>query len=351
MTEVEPIRLENLENPGNLMQSRFWGLAKQAMGRQPLSFSIHWNGREDSLLLFLLPLGEKHSIAYIPWAPTFFVAEGERGIFLEELSRALNSELPEGCICIRYDLPWRSPYSNENRLPADYIRELRMNFGTKDRKLRKAPTDIQPVDTRILDLLKDRDSLFSEMKPKTRYNIRLSKRKGILVKDASFDRLPEWYELYLETAERNGIFRHDYRNFERLLRTKKKNDLPNTGLHLLIAEKDGLPLAGMILAVHGNTATYLYGASSSIKRNLMPTYLLQWEAINMARHEHCTWYDLFGIPPNGDAAHPMHGLYRFKVGFGGETFHRQGCWDYPLNLEFYSSLAGEEAAGPGYHLR
>jgi len=349
VTEVRRIGLESLENPGNLMQSRFWGLAKKATGRTPCSFKVYRKDRQDNLLLFLQAVGVKHSFAYAPWAPSFFVEEGERGTFLEELSHALKGELPRNCICIRYDLPWSSPYSREDRLPPDHIRELRMNFGTRDRNLRKAPTDIQPVDTRIIDLTKDGDRLLAEMKPKTRYNIRLSRRRGIRVKDAPFHRLPEWYRMYLETAERNGIYRHGYGNFEGLLRTKNEYNLPNTDVHLLIAEKDGVPLAGMILAIHGDTATYLYGASGSGKRNLMPTYQLQWEAIRIARQERCKWYDLFGIPPNGDVAHPMHGLYRFKVGFGGVTFHRQGCWDYPLDAVRYHRFSGEEAAAPGYH--
>jgi lipid II:glycine glycyltransferase (peptidoglycan interpeptide bridge formation enzyme) len=43
----------------------------------------------------------------------------------------------------------------------------------------------------------------------------------------------------------------------------------------------------------------------------------------------CREYDLFGIPPRDDPAHPMAGLYRFKTNFGGAVIHRCGSWDYP----------------------
>jgi lipid II:glycine glycyltransferase (peptidoglycan interpeptide bridge formation enzyme) len=61
----------------------------------------------------------------------------------------------------------------------------------------------------------------------------------------------------------------------------------------------------------------------------MAPYALQWQAIQDARAAGCTEYDLYGIPPREDPAHPMAGLYRFKTGFGGRIIHRSGSWDYP----------------------
>jgi lipid II:glycine glycyltransferase (peptidoglycan interpeptide bridge formation enzyme) len=72
---------------------------------------------------------------------------------------------------------------------------------------------------------------------------------------------------------------------------------------------------------------YLYGASSNEHRNLMAPYALQWAALRDSRDRGAVEYDLFGIPPTDDPAHPMHGLYRFKTGFGGDRIHRHGAWD------------------------
>jgi lipid II:glycine glycyltransferase (peptidoglycan interpeptide bridge formation enzyme) len=80
----------------------------------------------------------------------------------------------------------------------------------------------------------------------------------------------------------------------------------------------------------------------------MATYALQWHAMQLARAEGCGTYDLFGIPPSGDASHPLHGLYRFKTGFGGRVLHRRGCWDYPLQPE-YRGCRGAELGAPGFH--
>jgi len=44
----------------------------------------------------------------------------------------------------------------------------------------------------------------------------------------------------------------------------------------------------------------------------------------------CAHYDLVGIPGRPDPSDSLWGLYRFKVGFGGELLRTVGAWDYPL---------------------
>lgn len=118
---------------------------------------------------------------------------------------------------------------------------------------------------------------------------------------------------------------------------------------LLIAYYDNIPLAAMFLVLSSHRATYLYGASSSSHRNLMPTYALQWRAIQMALEHNCLEYDMFGITPNADASHPMYGLYKFKHGFGGEIYHQLGCWDYPFEEDKYQYFTAKEMSMAGYY--
>ena len=105
----------------------------------------------------------------------------------------------------------------------------------------------------------------------------------------------------------------------------------------------------MFLVLSAHRATYLYGASSSSMRNLMPTYALQWKAMLIAKKCDCTEYDMFGVSPNPDPSHPMYGLYRFKQGFGGEIFHQLGCWDYPIDDEKYNYFVAKEMGMQGYY--
>ena len=49
-------------------------------------------------------------------------------------------------------------------------------------------------------------TILDRMKPKTRYNIRLARRKGVNVRAVGIEGLDVWYELYMETALRNGLY-------------------------------------------------------------------------------------------------------------------------------------------------
>ena len=111
--------------------------------------------------------------------------------------------------------------------------------------------------------------------------------------------------------------------------------MASSSLILYTAEHENDVLAAIIVLYRGKHATYLYGASSNNKRNLMAPYALQWRVMQDAKIYGCTQYDLFGIPPDENPDHPMAGLYRFKTGFGGKIIHRPGSWDYPYKPLLY----------------
>ena len=259
-------------------------------------------------------------MAYVPHP--FQDIETERHGLLGEAAQQLPGYLPPRTLCMRFDLAWEMPVKlKEWGIPS----------------ARKAPMDIQPPSTVILPLEAEEEAILQAMKRKTRYNIRLAGRKGVTtgVEPDSF--LEEWYELYRETAERDKIAIHSYEYYRTLMETA--NSSAGGGIrpkiHLISARHEGDLLAGIIVGIYGRKATYMYGASSNYKRNLMASYAVQWEAIRLAKRSGCTVYDLFGIPPADDPNHPMHGLYRFKTGFGGHILHRPGTYDLPISTPGY----------------
>ncbi len=371
---IRPKSLKHISSGPVLQQTFYWAKVKENQGFLALAFDLSITGIEynnsekkrksevisEDILVIIREIGAEISMAYIPYGPAFDPGEEKRGMFLEELSESLLRFLPSGCIFIRYDLLWKSVWiEDENRYnekgkwmgpPKPVIRELRMNFDTINKNLRKSSTDLLPSHTLFLDLKKDDEKLLKQMKSKTRYNIRLALRKGIKVHELFAGDLDIWYDLYKQTASRNGIVLHDPGYFNTVLRTKIPDSQSVTSTRLLVAEADGIPLAAMFLAVSGNRATYLYGASASSHREMMGTYALQWKAISKAREADCTEYDFFGISGTPDPAHPMYGLYRFKTGFGGYKYHRQGCWDYPFDTKEYEIYRSVEMSSQGYHL-
>lgn len=354
-----------------VQQTAFWSQVKAYQGLIPKAFDykvkkqeIYTQSEEYSyidadFLLLERPLDSECCLAYVPYGPEIEPSSEHQGSFLEELSEILRSYLPQNCIAIRYDLNWQSHWCSEEYFdesgiwtgpPDKKYQEFQMNYGTENWNLRKSNSDILPSTTIYLDISQSEEDLLNAMKPKTRYNIRLSERKGVRVVRAGLDKIDIWYQIYKETAMRNGLYVNDIEYFISVLTTRADDTSSPAHVELLLAEAEGEFLAAMFLVISDLRGTYLYGASSSHKRNYMPTYALQWEAVKIAREFGCTEYDMFGVSPGPDRSHPMYGLYQFKTGFGGELYHHLGCWDYILNEDKYRYLQISEMNAQGYYL-
>jgi peptidoglycan pentaglycine glycine transferase (the first glycine) len=190
---------------------------------------------------------------------------------------------------------------------------------------------IQFANTVVLDLSASEDEILARMKPKTRYNIRLAERKGVIVRQGSANDLELLYHLYAETAVRDGFVIRTMDYYHTLW-----NTFLNAGkAYILIAEADEQPIAALILFKFQRRAWFLYGMSREIHREKMPNYLLQWEAIHRSKQAGCQIYDLWGAPYQFDENDPLWGVYRFKEGLGGQVVRHIGAWDLPVRRTGY----------------
>ena len=179
-------------------------------------------------------------------------------------------------------------------------------------------------------LLKGRtqEDIFQAFCSKTRYNIGLSLRKGVTVREYSgADRIPEFimenfYSLMQTTGDRDHFYIRGFDYFKGLM-----NALQNDA-KIYLAYLHGQPIAGTIEVFCGNKAWYLYGASANEHRNVMPNYLLQWIMIQEAIERGCDLYDFRGVPGNVSEEDPLYGLYRFKKGFSGVYTKFTGLFTY-----------------------
>lgn len=338
------------------LQSRFWAEFKKGQGWTYRQYEVHATGTRSFLLTVLLrqlpPFG---FLAYIPMGPSILITNDvcspalaeKRKLFLANLAEKLVPLLPSNVFLIRFDPPWECAMRSEN--PQAFSRQdfpfIHCTSGKTPCSLRKAASDIQPPDTVLLDLQQPIDVLLSNCKPKWRYNIRLAEKKGVAVRCFSGNQaeevLPIFYQLYRETAARDGIAIHTEAYYRSLcqLAADTASSVDRILISIYIAYFEEKPLAAIITLFSPSGAVYLYGASSNERRNLMPAYLLQWQAIQDAQKYGCPSYDFYGIPPTDDPQHPMYGLYRFKTGFGGAIIHRVGTLDIPVRgfrYAFYS---------------
>jgi hypothetical protein len=79
-----------------------------------------------------------------------------------------------------------------------------------------------------------------------------------------------------------------------------------------LADNEGIPVAGHVASILGDSCVYLLGATNDDGRKLNAAYLLQWEVIKQAKAMGCRWYDLGGIDSEKNP-----GVYRFKQRMGG----------------------------------
>ncbi len=341
-----------------VQQTAFWGRVHRRLGFGVEAFDVRLGAASETspasgdLLVMRLPLTDDVEGAYVPFGPELAPDPGAVGTFLERLSRELRPVLGPRCAFIRWDLPWTSLYAREpdhftgdgewRGPPEPRVRELRMNFGTEDRNLHKAPRDLLPPDTVLVELGGSEEEILARMHPKTRYNVRLAERRGVVVSTATLVELPAWYALYLETASRNHLEPLPLAHFTAMLTEQAVGSASPVQARLLMARYRGELLAGALIALAPSRATYLYGASSRTRRDVMAPHALQWAAIRLARAHGCASYDLFGVAPRTDANHALAGVHRFKMGFGGRVVHREGCWDFAYDETTYAAIRRRE---------
>ena len=198
---------------------------------------------------------------------------------------------------------------------------------------------IQFRNTVQVDLSGSEEELLSRMKQKTRYNVRLANKKGVVARVGIFDDLSLLYKMYAETSVRDGfVIRNEgyYRSVWTSFMNSSEGD-HRPFAEPLIAEVDGEPVAAIIVFYFAGCAYYIYGMSFETHRERMPNYLLQWEAMRRAKARGCSIYDLWGAPDTFNERDPMWGVFRFKEGLGGKVIRTVGAWDYPASLIWYKT--------------
>ena len=360
----------------SLLQSALWGALKSTVGWEDRYLMVSHPHYPSFPLLTLtkrLPLGT--SLVYIAHAPPVpdTISPDRYPMLLSSLSAAVAAQLgrtprrgnrspqrhlgrtPRRGSQPPFMIRWDPPFIGDARaaLPATRRRSSRgdRNAPTgRAVRLIPAPHSVQPRHTIIIDLRPDAEHILAHMKAKTRYNIHLAERKEVTVNIAiaappTADgttpitaELRRWYAVYRQTCARNRIGQRPLQYFQTLFRLSGAES-SDVRVELLCAEHAEVLLGGIIVAYHNGTATYLFGASASIMRNLMANHLLQWQAILRAKQRGCSRYDLFGVAPAAHG-HYLSGLYRFKTGFGGRLIERWGSVDHilaPIRARLYRS--------------
>jgi len=281
-----------LSQPGQagiFLQSFEWGEFQKAVGRNVYRFVNSSQSTVHSFAQVIelsLPMGKKYW--FIP-----------RGVMIDGLEKEAREH---GALFVRFEpLHGTPPHGAVNTKP------------------------ISPPQTLLVDLTKSEDEILAGMHEKTRYNVRLGLRKGVVVREGTFG---EFWKMMEETAKRDKFHTYPRGYYEKMLTI---NGAMRTKLWTVYAGT--IPLAAAIVGYFGDTATYLHGASSHEHRALKGPHALQWQIMQDAKKSGYRVYDVWGVSTRGGN---WAGITRFKMGFGGDVVTYPGTFDLPLSKFWYT---------------
>jgi peptidoglycan pentaglycine glycine transferase (the first glycine) len=334
---AQPLRICSLEysdrpawdrltqgSAGCFMQSWAWSEFKEREGYQVFRYGLMRSGvgeREDLVggcFILLYPSPSPAKLLLAPGGPilpaNLSTAERTCGwaLLLAEATAIARST---GAITLRVEPNWSLSQSPLALLPPGFVR---------------SPLDILPSETWVVDLTLSEADRLAQMKPKGRYNLRVSQRHGVGTGFVAEDwAIPRFYDLFASTVERQGFLGEPYRFFVNLCQTLFAAGMAEIGW----AEWEGDWLSVILVIYWGDRATYLYGGRSGDHSERMGNYALHWAAMERAKARGCRLYDFYGY--SADPNHNYAKFSQFKRQFGGQVVRTIGAQDYI----FYDQLA------------
>jgi len=237
---------------------------------------------------------------------------------------------------------------------------------------------------------KTSEEILKNMKPNTRNIIRKTKRSGLKIKILSYDELPIFEKIIVETGQRKGFpvrninyFKQMYEIFsprneikfmlvyldvieyisilnnEKIILQEKISKLSSSvcndkkreeykkGILNIdkkiteaknLKEENGneiLLAASMFLLIQPEII-YLWSGNVEKYLKFNGQYLLQWEMIQLAVKEGYKRYNFYGIGNTFDKKDPYYGVYEFKKGFNGHVEQLIGEFVLPVDKIFYN---------------
>lgn len=257
---------------GNITQSWEWGLFHQHLGWKP--FRLLSDGGRGAVQLLVMDLPGRGSVAYCPYGPL----------------AAHASDLPEIML---------ATVRSARKLGA-YLLKIEPGWSIKvDEEIfesgKHAPVNRELPDSTLIASIPRNPEVHLQSLPKdTRRRIREAHSKKFdiaVLSSASLDivtELDDFLDLLEDRFRRQGLTVAPRNAYRWLVR-----DLP---AHLLVARCEGVLVAGAIVATFGDTGYCFYEAANAEEGSSCAPYLVQWEAMDVARQAGCSHYDMWGIP-------------------------------------------------------
>jgi hypothetical protein len=245
-----------------------------------------------------LPLG-LGSVAIGKWAPMFRNARrSDRMAAYESMIATLIADYAQGRNMMLALLPRALPDRRDDEFNS--LRQRGFIVGT----------NVPFPERYIVDLSFAEDEHRRRLNGKWRYHLNHADKAGLTFEVAGPDALPAFAALYNAMSHRKKF--PDYSAYETV---PSLVAMPDASLRprLFFVRHDGKIIAGALIFSAGDTAIYLYGATSDEALPLRAGYFMHWQIVCWLKaHTRARWYDLGG-------SDGFHGLHQFKKGMVGKA--------------------------------
>lgn len=291
---------------GHHVQTSLWAHVKAVSGWEAVRIQVTDAGQlVGGAQLFTRRLPLVGRIGYVPKGPVLAIPDPEVGARLVTEIMALSDSRGVRHLTIQ-------PPNNGHAFSP-----LLAEHG-----FRPSAVPVAPPASLILDLDQDLDDLMAGLTAKTRYNVRLGKRKGLEVREGRFGDLPRYHDMLVSTGQRQNFEVYPRRYFEEMWKWLQ----PHGYMKLFLVTHGDEIVSGQVLIPFGDTVINKLSVWSGRFGSLRPNHFLQWHAIEWSKLNGYRYYDFEGLDPRiVDALHNdrevpesfQQSVATFKLGFGG----------------------------------
>ena len=301
LADYEWDRFVENEANGQYEQTSRWAQVKSVYGWDPVRVVFFSEGRIVTGIQILRKKFFKYfSVGYATKGPVFAIDSSD---IVQRVIETINRVLPQ------YRIVYLLIQPPDDGLD---IPEWLVRYGYKI----DDTIDVVSATTTI-DLSKTLDDIFKSLTKNNRRFIRHGERKGIRVREGTWEDIPLFYDMMKETCRRQGVAPNppDVSFVIKLWRIFH----PTGNVRLFLAEHKGVVISGVLAIPFGRVfRAWKLGWSGSLG-HFKPNQVLFWEMIKWAKKNGYALFDFVGIDRNA-AESILDGTHFSKVARGSSFF-------------------------------
>ena len=292
---------ERISRP-NVLQSMPFARAARLLDRKVTKIAVIQRDGEDVGMMAIqeIKLGPVH-IVDLYRGPLWFSANPAEA-WLSDFARLFNQTFPRRILRRRRWLPeWRD---------SETARHIMRTLGFK----------LKPMsfETVWMDLELSESDLRTRLNPKWRGHLNKGERCNLEI-------IEDWTgstgKAFLQQYDIDKSIKKYYGRSPRFIAAELALALRSREAVFIWASENKVPVAAILILMHGKSATYRIGWTTEEGRKANAHNVLLWAAIKLLKVKGYSHLDLGGIEPHG-----AEGLTTFKSGMGGDAFKLMGVF-------------------------